>query len=181
MYFMALRIFSEYVGPWLTVVVFITVCNETMRAASIKILMLNIFPSSIPTFLLFILTLLWFTCYCGVLPHLPPLHQCCFCLVSETCGQKNSLQTAHNLLQEEVARTEEHSEVKTALLLLVFLPLLFLLSVFFLFLFLLLFVHFFLFLLLLFLLNAAAVNQTYLIVIINICLSGNQMSARTSK
>ncbi|KAM8742338.1 vacuolar protein sorting-associated protein 37D [Acanthopagrus schlegelii] len=28
----------------------------------------------------------------------------------ETRGQKNSLQTAHNLLQEEVARAEEHSE-----------------------------------------------------------------------
>lgn len=35
-----------------------------------------------------------------------------FCVVAEAHLQKHSLQTAQNLLQEEVARAEEHSEVK---------------------------------------------------------------------
>lgn len=40
------------------------------------------------------------------------MRQWCFFVIAEAHGQRHSLQTAQNLLQEEVARAEEHSEVK---------------------------------------------------------------------
>lgn len=39
------------------------------------------------------------------------MHQWCFSVLADARGQKHSLQTAQNLLQEEVARAEEQSEV----------------------------------------------------------------------